>query len=229
MKLIVLLCSLLASANAFVTSPCRLQPSLVASSQQRLYQATPLFATIKEVEEDASERMAKSVDSVKLNLQTIRTGRANSKMLDRIKVPYYGVDTPLNQLASISVTSAQQLSIDPYDKSQMGEVEKAISESDLGLTPSNDGSMIRINIPALTEETRKDMAKQCKAIGEEGKVAVRNIRRDGVDSIKKIEKSGDVGEDEMKDGLDSIQKLTDQHVKEIDSIVAEKEKEVQTV
>ena len=150
-------------------------------------------------------------------------------MLDRVKVSYYGVETPLNQLASISVSSAQQLSVDPYDKSQINEVEKAIFEADLGLTPTNDGSMIRVNIPALTEDRRKDMLKQCKAIGEEGKVAVRNIRRDGVDSIKKLEKKGDVSEDEMKDGLDSMQKLTDARVKEIDEIVAAKEKEVSKV
>lgn len=173
--------------------------------------------------------MSKSVDSVKISLSSVRTGRANTAMLDRVKVPYYGVDTPLNQLASIAVSSAQQLSVDPYDKSQMGEVEKAIMESDLGLTPTNDGNMIRINIPALTEERRKDMLKQCKAIGEEGKVAVRNIRRDGVDSIKKMEKAGDVGEDEMKDGLDTIQELTDSHIKDIDGIVSDKEKEVMKV
>jgi ribosome recycling factor len=114
-------------------------------------------------------------------------------------------------------------------ESQMGEVEKAIAEADLGLTPTNDGTMIRINIPALTEERRKDMLKQCKSMGEEGKVAIRNIRRDGMDSIKKMEKAGDVSEDEMKDGLDSMQKLTDKFTKEIDSVVAEKEKEVAKV
>ena len=151
-------------------------------------------------------------------------------MLDRVKVNYYGAPTPLNQLASISVPSAQQLTVDPYDKSAISEVEKAIVLADLGLTPSNDGSgLLRINIPPLTEDRRKELLKQCKALGEEGKVALRNIRRDGVDSIKKIEKKGDVSEDEMKDGLDVMQKMTDKSVKEVDEIVAKKEKDVMTV
>jgi ribosome recycling factor len=190
----------------------------------------PLFlSTIKEITSDAETRMVKSVDSVKQTLTTVRTGRASASMLDRIKVSYYGVETPLNQMASISVPSAQQLAIDPYDKTATGDIEKAISESDLGLTANNDGTMIRINIPALTEDRRKEMLKQCKALGEEGKVAVRNVRRDGVDSIKKLEKGGDVGEDEMLDGLDVIKKMTDKSVKDIDDIVARKEKEVMTV
>lgn len=220
-----LVCSLFASANAFLTSPT--SHSFVASRTA----VAPLFAVeeITEIEDDAKERMSKTIDNIKTNLGTVRTGRANTAMLDRVKVEYYGVDTPLNQLASISVSSAQQLSVDPFDKSQMGEVEKAIIESDLGLTPTNDGNMIRINIPALTEDRRKEMMKQCKSIGEEGKVAVRNIRRDGVDKMKKMEKSGDIGEDQMKDGLDSMQKLTDDTVKEIDGIVAVKEKEVSKV
>jgi ribosome recycling factor len=186
-------------------------------------------STIKEVTGDAKERMIKSVESLKTNLMTVRTGRANASILDRILVDYYGAPTPLNQLASVSVPSAQQLAISPYDKSITGDIEKAIVESDLGVTPSNDGSVIRINIPPLTEDRRKDLLKTCKSIAEDGKVAVRNVRRDGVDAIKKIEKAGDVGEDEMKDGLDVMQKLTDQYVKDIDAIVAKKEKEVMTV
>lgn len=132
-------------------------------------------------------------------------------------------------MATISVPSAQQLTIDPYDKSQCNEIEKAILESGLGLTPNSDGQVIRINIPALTEDRRKEMIKQCKAMGEEGKVAVRNIRRDGVDSIKKMEKEGDISEDQCKDGQDVMQKLTDKTVKEIDTIVAAKEKDVMKV
>lgn len=135
----------------------------------------------------------------------------------------------MNQMATISVPSAQQLTIDPYDKSQCNEIEKAILESGLGLTPNSDGQVIRINIPALTEDRRKEMIKQCKAMGEEGKVAVRNIRRDGVDSIKKMEKEGDISEDQCKDGQDVMQKLTDKTVKEIDTIVAAKEKDVMKV
>ena len=132
-------------------------------------------------------------------------------------------------MATISVPSAQQLTVDPYDKSMCNEIEKAIMESGLGLTPNNDGTVIRINIPSLTEDRRKDMLKQCKAMGEEGKVAVRNIRRDGVEAVKKMEKAGDIGEDESKDGQDAMQKLTDKKVKEIDEIVSSKEKDVMKV
>lgn len=152
-------------------------------------------------------------------------------MLDRIKVDYYGTPTPINQLAGISVPSAQQLVIDPYDKKTLPDIERAILDASdtLGLTPNNDGSIIRINIPALTEDRRKELLKQCKSLGEEGKVAIRNVRRDGVDTIKKMEKAGTVGEDEMKDGLDVMQKMTDKSIKDIDGIVAKKEKEVMTV
>lgn len=185
--------------------------------------------SVKEITDEASERMSKSIESVKLSLTSIRTGRASASILDRVKVDYYGAMTPLNQLASISVPSAQQLSIDPFDKKSAGDIERAIIEADLGLTPTNDGSVIRINIPPLTEDRRKELLKQCKQIGEEGKVAIRNVRRDGVDTVKKFEKAGTIGEDEMKDGLDVMQKMTDKCVKEIDDIVAKKEKEVMTV
>lgn len=143
---------------------------------------------IEEVYMDMEDRMEKSVESVKKNLMTIRTGRANPNMLDRVKCDYYGVETPLNQMATISVPSAQQLQISPFDKSQLTEIEKAIAEADLGLTANNDGTVIRINIPELTEDRRKEMIKQCKSIGEEGKVAIRNVRRDGVEAVKKIDR-----------------------------------------
>lgn len=198
--------------------------SLMSSSSTRLFEKD-----IKSITKDAQKRMEKSIDSVRQNLSTIRTGRATPNILDRVKVPYYGVDTPLNQMATINVPSAQQLSVEPYDKSTLGDIEKAIAESDLGLTPNNDGSIIRINIPSLTEDRRKEFVKQAKAMGEEGKVAVRNIRRDSVDSIKKLEKAGEVGEDESKDGQDEIQKLTDKNTKEIDDVVAAKEKELSKV
>ena len=189
-----------------------------------------LFAeSVDEVELDAEDRMSKSVESVVQNLGTIRTGRASPAILDRVKVDYYGAETPVNQMASISVPSSQQLSVDPYDKSTLADIERAIIDADIGLTPMNDGNLIRLNIPALTEDRRKEMLKQCKAIGEEGKVAIRNIRRNCVDAVKKLEKNGDIGEDEMKDGQDSVQKMTDAKVKEIDDIVGKKEKEVMTV
>lgn len=184
---------------------------------------------VDEIALDCEERMEKTIESVKQNLATIRTGRASANMLDRVKAEYYGVETPISQMATISVPSAQQLSISPYDKSQLNVIERAISDSGLGLNPNNDGSVIRINIPSLTEDRRKDMLKQCKAIGEEGKVAIRNIRRDGVDSVKKLEKGGSIGEDEMKDGLDEMQKMTDKKIKEIDDVVTSKEKEVMKV
>ena len=132
-------------------------------------------------------------------------------------------------MATIGVPSAQQITVDPYDKSTFGDIEKAIAQSDLGLMPTNDGTLIRINIPALTEERRKEMIKQCKAMGEEGKVALRNIRRDGVDAVKKMEKNSDIGKDESKDGQDALQKLTNDKVKAIDEIVGAKEKDVMTV
>jgi len=187
------------------------------------------YESPEEVELDVEERMGKSIDSVKQNLVTIRTGRASAAILDLIKVDYYGAPTALNQMASISVPNSQQLAISPYDKATLGDIERAIVESSLGLTPNNDGDLIRINIPQITEERRKELLKQCKAMGEDGKVAVRNVRRDGVEAVKKMEKASDIGEDESKDTQDSIQKLTDQFVKEIDAVVAKKEKEVMTV
>eukprot|EP00560_Eucampia_antarctica_P006923 CAMPEP_0197824084 /NCGR_PEP_ID=MMETSP1437-20131217/1390_1 /TAXON_ID=49252 ORGANISM="Eucampia antarctica, Strain CCMP1452" /NCGR_SAMPLE_ID=MMETSP1437 /ASSEMBLY_ACC=CAM_ASM_001096 /LENGTH=258 /DNA_ID=CAMNT_0043423579 /DNA_START=15 /DNA_END=791 /DNA_ORIENTATION=- len=187
------------------------------------------YESIEEIEMDAEERMSKSVSSVDTTLATIRTGRANASMLDRVQVIYYGASTALNQMAAISVPNSQQLQIQPYDKTALVDIEKAIIESDLGLTPNNDGDVIRINIPSLTEDRRKEMLKQCKALGEDGKVAIRNVRRDCVDSVKKMEKASTVSEDQSKDGLDAMQKLTDQYIKEIESNVAKKEKEVMTV
>lgn len=187
------------------------------------------FESVEEIEMDVEDRMLKSIDSVRKNLQTIRTGRANAAILDMVTVDYYGAPTPLNQMASISVPNSQQLSIDPYDKSAMGDIEKAIMESGLGLTPNNDGTVIRINIPAITEERRKELVKQTKAIGEDGKVSLRNVRRDGIDSAKKMEKAGDIGEDNLKDAQNSLDKMTEKMVKEIDNVVKNKVKEVEKV
>jgi len=178
---------------------------------------------------DADERMDKTMTKLVENLQTVRTGRANPNMLDRVEADYYGAMTPISQMATISVPSAQQLQIAPFDKSSLVDIEKAIIYASLGFTPNNDGSVIRINIPQLTEERRKELMKACKTIGEEAKVAVRNIRRDGVDGIKKMEKKGDLGEDQALDGIDAIQKMTDDHVKSIYTSVAKKEKDVATL
>lgn len=226
MRVLAVLMTFSSVMNAFV-----IPTPASCSSRSMKSPVTILFVSeeVEEIQMDAEDRMAKSVDSVKQNLNTIRTGRASSNMLDRVMVDYYGVATPINQMASISVPSAQQLTISPFDKKSLSDVEKAIMESDLGLTPMNDGTIIRINIPSLTEERRKEMMKQCKAIGEEGKVAVRNVRRDCVDAIKKLEKASTIGEDEAKDGTAAIQKETDKAVKVIDEIVAKKEKDVMTV
>ena len=178
---------------------------------------------------DANERMDKTIGSLRENLATIRTGRASPSMLDRVEADYYGAMTPINQMATISVPSSQQLQIAPFDKSSIAAIEKAIIYAGLGFTPNSDGNVIRIEIPALTEERRKDLLKQCKSIGEEAKVAIRNIRRDGVDSIKKMEKAGDLGKDQALDGIDALQKMTDHHVKLVDETVAKKEKEVSTL
>jgi len=178
---------------------------------------------------DVEDRMEKSVEKLKKNLTTIRTGRASAAILDRVSVNYYGAPTPLNQMASISVPNSQQLSVSPFDKSVMADIERAIIESDLGLTPNNDGDLLRINIPAITEDRRKELLKSCKAMGEDAKVSIRNVRRDGVDATKKMEKAKDIGEDECKGAQESIQKITDKYVKEIDTVVSAKEKEVMTV
>ena len=178
---------------------------------------------------DASERMDKTLSNLADNLLTVRTGRAKPSMLDRVEAEYYGAMTPINQMATISVPSSQQLQIAPFDKSSIATIEKAIIYSGLGFTPSSDGNVIRINIPQLTEERRKDLLKQCKSIGEEAKVAIRNIRRDGVESIKKMEKAGDLGKDQALDGQDALQKMTDEHIKLVDETVGKKEKEVATL
>lgn len=220
---ILLMAAFLATSSAFTVGP----------SWRRTFVSQPsclrAVESIDEVTMDAEDRMEKSVESVKKNLMSIRTGRASPAILDRVMVDYYGVQTPLSQTATITVPSAQQLTVEPYDKSLLGDLERAIIESDAGVTPNNDGTIIRINIPSLTEDRRKEMLKQCKAIGEEGKVAVRNVRRDGVDAIKKMEKASAVGEDQMKDGMDEMQKITDKSIKAIDKIVGNKEKEVMTV
>lgn len=210
-------------ANAFTNTP------IVA---MRTSSPTSLFMSQEEmdlVSEDCAERMDKSMSNLLENLSTIRTGRANPNMLDRVEVDYYGAMTPISQMATISVPSSQQLQIAPFDKSSCIDIEKAIIYAGLGFTPTNDGNFIRINIPQLTEERRKELLKQCKSIGEEAKVAIRNIRRDGVDSIKKMEKAGDLGKDQALDGQDAIQKSTDAAVKSVDEAVAKKEKDVTTL
>lgn len=174
----------------------------------------------------AKERFEHSHQSLSRELAGIRAGRANASLLDRISVEYYGAPTPLNQLASITVPEARVLLITPFDKSVLKDVERAINESDLGINPANDGSVIRLVIPALTEETRRDLAKEVKKVGENSKVAIRNIRRDAMDDAKKAEKAKEITEDELKKLEKDIQAATDDAVKHIDKMIADKEKEL---
>ncbi|MGP4080197.1 ribosome recycling factor [Pseudalkalibacillus sp. R45] len=177
----------------------------------------------------ADEKMQKAVAAFRRELATLRAGRANPSLLDRVSVDYYGALTPLNQMANISVPEARLLVIQPYDKSIIGEIEKAIQKAELGLSPSNDGDVIRIAIPALTEERRKELVKLVKKYSEEGKVAVRNIRRDANDELKKLQKDGEMTEDDLRHYSDEVQKVTDRFVTEIDSIAENKEKEIMEV
>ena len=177
----------------------------------------------------AKERMEKSISSFSRELASIRAGRANASLLDRITVDYYGAPTPINQIAGISIPEARLLVLSPYDKSSLGDIEKAIMKSDIGITPTNDGSVIRLMIPALTEERRKELVKQVKAEAENAKIAVRNVRRDANDDAKKLEKNGEITEDALRGLNDDIQKVTDEYIAKIDKIAKEKEEEVLSV
>jgi ribosome recycling factor len=175
---------------------------------------------------DLEASMRKSVESTQRTFNTIRTGRANPSLLDKINVEYYGAETQLKSLATISAPDAQTIQIQPFDGGSIGLIEKAISMSDLGLTPNNDGRVIRINIPPLTEERRKDFCKLAAKYAEEGKVALRNIRRDGIDRAKKLEKDGELSEDQSRDEQDKIQKLTDRFIAELEKHLADKEVDI---
>jgi len=181
------------------------------------------------VKKNAEDRMEKAMAALKREMASLRAGRASSSLLDRVQVEYYGAMTPLNQMAGITTPDSRTLLIQPWDKSAMGAIEKAILKSELGLNPSNDGIVIRIVIPALTEERRAELAKMMRKFGEEAKVAVRNIRRDANDDIKKLEKTDGISEDETRRHQDEIQKLTDRYIVEVDKILAAKEKEIMEV
>lgn len=180
----------------------------------------------KQVIANSKEKMTKAVQAYSRDLASIRAGRANASLLDRINIDYYGVPTPINQLAGVSVPEARLLVIQPYDKSVLGEIEKAILKSDLGLTPSNDGNLIRLTIPQLTEERRKELVKLVRKESEESKVAIRNIRRDGNDELKKLEKNGDITEDDQRGYAEDVQKITDEYIGKIDALTKEKEQEI---
>ena len=175
---------------------------------------------------DAKERMAKSVESCKHELATVRTGRASPHLLDRVVVDYYGAETPLKQLAQGSATDARLLTLTPFDKTAIGSIEKAIMESDLGLTPSNDGNVVRLQIPELNEERRREMVKIVHGVGEEGKVAVRNIRRDVMHDLRELKKEGEVGEDDERRAEAELQKRNDAATQEIDTLLKAKEEEI---
>ncbi|MBL3536803.1 ribosome recycling factor [Lactobacillus brevis] len=178
--------------------------------------------------ETAQAKMTKAEEALKRELGTIRAGRANASILNRVMVEYYGVQTPLNQVASITIPEPRILMVTPYDKSALEDIEKGILESDVGITPANDGTAIRLVVPQLTEERRKEIAKQVKAKAEEGKVAVRNVRREAMDNIKKGHKNGDYTDDDLHNLEDQVQKVTDKAIKGVDAIAAEKEQEVLT-
>ncbi|KUF36491.1 MULTISPECIES: ribosome recycling factor [Lysinibacillus] len=180
----------------------------------------------KQVLEQAKEKMNKTITAFSRELSSIRAGRANASLLDRIMVDYYGAPTPINQLAGVSVPEARLLVITPYDKTILGDIEKAIMKSDIGITPTNDGSIIRLMIPALTEDRRKDLVKQVKKEAEDAKIAVRNVRRDANDDLKKLEKAGEITEDDLRGYGDDIQKLTDEFIVKVDQVAKDKEKEI---
>ncbi|NPC92604.1 ribosome recycling factor [Bacillus sp. WMMC1349] len=184
---------------------------------------------LDQVMNETKERMEKAIHAYQRELATVRAGRANPSLFDKVTVEYYGAQTPLNQIASINVPEARMLIITPYDKTALGDIEKAIQKADLGVTPTNDGNIIRITIPALTEERRKELVKLVKKYSEEAKVAVRNIRRDANDDLKKIEKNGEMTEDELRSSTEDVQKLTDEYVSKIDEITKDKEKEIMEV
>lgn len=175
------------------------------------------------------EKMTKSYDAMIREFTAIRAGRANPHVLDKLKVDYYGTPTPIQQVGNISVPEPRMLQIQPWEKSLIKAIEKAILTSDLGITPSNDGTVIRLVFPELTEERRKDLAKDVKKKGEGAKVAIRNIRRDAMDSIKKMEKAGDISEDDLKQGEEKIQKITDKMIEKVDKAIETKTKEIMTV
>ncbi|WP_286232883.1 ribosome recycling factor [Thalassotalea sediminis] len=184
---------------------------------------------IEEIKQDAQERMAKSIESLKGSLNKVRTGRAHTSLLDNITIEYYGVDTPLNQVGNVSVPDARTIAVTVFDKSMIAAVEKAIMASDLGLNPSSQGTLIRIPLPPLTEERRKDLVKVVKGEGENGKIAIRNIRRDANSDIKSLNKDKEISDDEMHQAEDEVQKITDTYIKQVDEILADKEAELMEI
>jgi ribosome recycling factor len=175
---------------------------------------------------EATARMKKSVEATRAEFSTVRTGRASPHLLDRLMVDYYGAETPIKQLAQVAATDARMLTLTPYDKSSIAAIEKAVMESDLGLTPSNDGNVIRLGIPELTEERRKELVKVVRHLAEEGRVAIRNIRRDVMHDLRELRDAGEAGSDDEHRAEEALQKLTDEKVKELDAVLKAKEEEI---
>ncbi|MBP1536994.1 MAG: ribosome recycling factor [Ruminococcus sp.] len=184
---------------------------------------------MKELKEKAKSKMEKSISVMLSDFSAIRAGRANPNVLDKVKVDYYGAPTPVNQMAAVSVAEARVLVITPWDKTTLKAIEKAIQASDIGINPQNDGQVIRLTFPQLTEDRRKEIVKDVKKGGEDTKVAIRSIRRDAMEKIKAMKKNSEITEDEQKDGEEAIQKMTDKFCKEVDEHVAEKEKEILSI
>ncbi|HET6806208.1 MAG TPA: ribosome recycling factor [Frateuria sp.] len=184
---------------------------------------------LNDIKTDAQTRMGKSIDALKHDLTRLRTGRASTALVDHIKVPYYGSDMPLNQVASVSLADARSIQISPFEKSMVGPIEKAIMASDIGVTPTTAGTVIRLNMPPLTEERRKELAKHVSHEGENAKVAIRNIRRDAMQKVKDLLKDKQISEDDERRADDEIQKLTDRFVKEVDAVVKAKEDELMAI
>jgi ribosome recycling factor len=189
----------------------------------------PITMNIADIKKQATEKMAKSVDTLKHDLQKVRTGRAHTGLIDHLKVDYYGSDVPINQVASISLSDARTIAIQPFEKKMIQVVEKAIRDSDLGVNPATSGDVVRVPMPALTEERRKELAKIVKHEGENAKVAVRNIRRDAMTHVKALLKESEISEDDDKRAEKEIQQLTDKSIADIDKLVAEKEKDLMSV
>ena len=177
----------------------------------------------------AREKMTKTISVLKSEYNSIRAGRANAAVLDKIRVDYYGVPTPINQMAAVSVAEARILNIQPWDVSTLHTIEKAIQTSDIGINPQNDGRVIRLIFPQLTEEKRKELAKTVRKTAEDAKVAIRSIRRDSMDKIKKMEKASEITEDDLRDGEEELQDVTDEFIKKVDEVCAEKEKEIMEI
>ena len=184
---------------------------------------------MQQILDTCENKMQKSLESLSKEFSALRTGRASASLLDKIRVDYYGSETPINQVATISVPEARMIVIQPWDKSVLSAIEKAILKSDLGLPPNNDGKLIRLNFPPLNEERRKQLVKSAKATAEQSRVAMRNIRREAIDELKKMQKNSEISEDELKDAENKIQKLTDSHISQINSLSEEKEKEIMEI